>query len=68
MGAVCAPVPLCAETTALNKRKRPVAQGRILHGMECFGNLNLTQELRLRTPKMALHPIDASPSLFGSSI
>ena len=42
MGAVCAASPLDAETATLSKK--PAAQGRILLWMECFGNLNLTQE------------------------
>ena len=42
MGALCAASrPGWAETIAPNKR--PTAQGRILVGMECFGNLNLTR-------------------------
>jgi hypothetical protein len=44
MVAVCAARPEVAETAALSKR--PAAQGRILLWMECFGNLNLTQERR----------------------
>jgi hypothetical protein len=62
MGAVCAARPLDAETATLSKK--PAPQERILLWMECFGNLNLTQEQQ--PPKMAFPLLDASRSRRGS--